>query len=158
MHRRRLRVVANLTVCGEQLATLVAQRLAAGPCSFHLVVPSAPDPHEPTWTEEAVRLAARHRLDQALSVFRALGADVSGEVGDWTPLLAIEDALRTREFDEIIVSTLPPGASRWLRLDLPNRVARFGLPVTHVISPSTLSPHEMNGLQRVGSVRQLERG
>jgi hypothetical protein len=68
-------------------------------------------------------------------MFRALGADVCGEVGDWSPMLAIEDALMTREFDEIIVSTLPTGSSRWLRMDLAHRVAhRFGLPVSHVIS------------------------
>jgi hypothetical protein len=104
-------------------------------------VPAAAEPHGMTWTEEGVRRAAGHRLDEAIAAFRALGADVSGEVGDWTPLLAIDDAIRTSEFDEIIVSTLPPGISRWLRLDLPHRVAhRFALPVSHVISPIDVSP------------------
>lgn len=133
---RRYLVVANRTVCGQQLATKVQQRLRAGPCSFHVVVPASPEPHRMTWTEEDVLLAARRRLNQALAMFRALGAEVSGEVGDWTPMLAIQDAVRTQAFDEIIVSTLPPGPSRWILLDLPNRVARrFGLPVSHVISP-----------------------
>ena len=75
------------------------------------------------------------RLDRALARFRALGADVDGEVGDGNPILAIEDALRREAFDEIILSTLPPGISRWLRLDLPSRVSeRFRLPVTHLIA------------------------
>ena len=40
-------------------------------------------------------------------------------------------------FDEIVVSTLPAGVSRWLRLDLPRRLRRrCGLPVTVVESRS----------------------
>ena len=58
----------------------------------------------------------------------------NGEVGDESPLAAIKDVLREKEFDEIIVSTLPPGISRWLGQDLVSRVERsFAIPVTHVI-------------------------
>ena len=57
-----------------------------------------------------------------------------GEVGDERPTYAIQDVLAHREFDEIIVSTLPPGASRWLRHDLPHRIeVEIGLPVTHLV-------------------------
>jgi len=55
-------------------------------------------------------------------------------VGDANPILAVEDLMRDQEFDEIIVSTLPPRISKWLKIDLPRRVeAAFGLPVTHVV-------------------------
>jgi GABA permease len=132
----RVLVVVNLTTCGVQLVAKVQQRLQAGPCRFFVVVPASANPREATWTEEGVCCAARYRLDRTLSVLRALDADVSGEVGDWAPLMAIEDAFRTREFDEIILSTPSPGKSRWIRLDLPSRIAsRFGLPVSSVISP-----------------------
>jgi hypothetical protein len=50
------------------------------------------------------------------------------------PMDAIEEALRSDEFDEIILSTLPRSVSRWLHLDLPRRVAHLGLPVTTVIA------------------------
>lgn len=54
-----------------------------------------------------------------------LGVEVEGEVGDGNPRLAIGDAIRDRgPFDEIILSTLSSGLSKWLRLDLPHRVAR----------------------------------
>jgi hypothetical protein len=34
----------------------------------------------------------------------------------------------------VIISMLPPGASRWLRLDLPRRVRALGVPVLEVIA------------------------
>jgi hypothetical protein len=37
-----------------------------------------------------------------------------GAVGDQDRLKAIETTLAQRAFDEIILSTLPPGMSRWL--------------------------------------------
>jgi hypothetical protein len=48
------------------------------------------------------------------------------------PMDAIEDALLTWHFDEIILSTAPRSISRRFRIDLPRRVAHFGLPVTTV--------------------------
>jgi cell pole-organizing protein PopZ len=39
-------------------------------------------------------------------------------------LTSIDAALADREFDEIVLSTLPPGLSRWLSHDLPNCVRR----------------------------------
>jgi hypothetical protein len=50
------------------------------------------------------------------------------------PYKAVESVL-DRQFDEIIVATLPQGASRWLRMDLVTRIRRKSkLPVTHVVS------------------------
>ena len=50
------------------------------------------------------------------------------------PMDAIEEALHDGDFDEIILSTLPPTVSRWLHLDLPHRVAHLGLPLTTVVA------------------------
>jgi len=37
-------------------------------------------------------------------------------------------------FDAVIVSTLPPGVSRWLGLDAPTQIRRrFGIEVIHLI-------------------------
>jgi hypothetical protein len=48
-------------------------------------------------------------------------------------LRAIAELLLVEEFDEILLSTLPPGTSTWLSQDLPRQVAlAFALPVTHV--------------------------
>jgi hypothetical protein len=127
-------VVANQTLGGKHLVRKVRDCAAAGPCRFHIVVPATPPSEHLTWTEGEAHLVARSRLDQALERFRAAGAEADGEVGDPRPIQAIRDALRDVAADQIILSTLPPGLSRWLRLDLPHRVeSEFGLPVTHVV-------------------------
>jgi hypothetical protein len=65
----------------------------------------------------------------------AEGAVSSGSIGDPDPVLAVVDALPRDQFDEIVVSTLPPGLSRWIRQDLPHRLARrTELPVCHVVA------------------------
>jgi hypothetical protein len=80
-------------------------------------------------------LIAQSRLHQALSQLRAEGLDARGDLGDSEPLTAIGDALEGAQFDEIIISTLPGGISRWLGMDLPARAERkFKLPVTTITS------------------------
>lgn len=129
-------VVANQTLAGRHLIAEVQRRVAEDPeARFHVVVPATPPHEQVVWTEGAAHAVAQERLDQALFEFRELGAAVTGEVGDPRPLDAIRDALRRETFDEIILSTLPAGPSRWLRQDLPHRVERtFGLPVTHLVA------------------------
>ena len=61
---------------------------------------------------------------------------MTGDVGDAEPLMAIQDAVNLGHFDEIIISTLPLGISRWLKLDLISKARALGLPVTHVLAPS----------------------
>jgi hypothetical protein len=90
------------------------------------------------WTEGHDHAVADARLADALERFRALGADVEGEVGDSSPMEAVRDVLwREPPFDAIILSTLPAGVSRWLRQDLPHRIERtFGVRPTLVTAPA----------------------
>jgi hypothetical protein len=153
---RRYLVVANQTLGGEHLVQKVLQCMAGGTCRFHIVVPATPPDEQLTWTEGEATAIAQSQLDRALAQFQELGVEADGEVGDKNPILAIEDALRDAEFDEIILSTLPPGISRWLKLDLPSRVVgHFPLPVTHLVaesdagSPASVieAPEEVGGPQ-----------
>jgi hypothetical protein len=132
---KRYLVIANQTIAEPSLAEAIAEKMAAGPCHFHIVVPATPVPGF-TWTDGAALGLARRRLDGAVALLRARGASVDGEVGDASPVVAAADVLRRAAFDEIIVSTFPPGASRWLKMDLPRRLERlFNVPVHHVVAP-----------------------
>ena len=61
---------------------------------------------------------AQSRLDQLLGQIRAAGSEAQGEVAGSDPVKAIDAAMAAGEFDEIIISTLPKGVSRWLRMDV----------------------------------------
>jgi hypothetical protein len=130
----RYLVVAHRTLAGPRLLEVLEQLASHGPTSFHIVAPAEP-PGNHTWTETEARHAAQTRLDHALERFAAVPAEFTTEVGDQNPLLAVEDVLlRDTDFDAIVVSTLPPGPSRWLKLDLPHRLEeRTGLRVIHVV-------------------------
>ncbi len=134
----RYLVVANLTLGGAALQQVVKERISRGEARFHVLVPATPSPDG--WhshDEESDAVAASHRLKQALEVIRGLGAtEVTGDIGPGHPVDVIGDTLRANSkdsFDEIILSTLPAGPSKWLAMDLPSRVARaHDLPLTHV--------------------------
>ena len=135
MHRYL--VVANQTRLGDPLLARIEECLAKGPCQFHVVVPATHAPGRAMHTESRDRAFAAERLREGLERFRALGADVEGEVGDARPIDAIRDVmLHAPPFHEIIVSTLPAGLSRWLHQDLPHRIHRtFELPTSTVTAP-----------------------
>lgn len=131
---RRYLVVANQTLASGELTEEIRKWSAVGPCSFYIVVPATPPKDQLTWTEGEATAIARDRLDRALTRLRELEVEADGDVGDPNPLQAIAEVLQDSSFDEIVLSTLPPGISKWLGQDLPHRVQRkFDLPVTHVI-------------------------
>ena len=154
---RRYLVVANQTVGGRALSAAIRERMAQGPTEFHVLVPAtysrdynaarrlagfSVDPISgftfgdlqpiPSSDDEGQR-KAQERLDEQLWQLRAVGAEPTGEVGEPEPIEAIATVLARSSFDEILLSTLAPGVSRWVRMDLPRRIERrFHLPVTHV--------------------------
>ena len=140
MGTRRILIVANQTAAGSHLRSLVRKRLAEGSCDFTLLVPATPPTGTLTWTDEEATELAGKRMAEALKGLREIGASIEGIVGDGSPsdavrgLMQIDNVEHHEHFAEIILSTLPPGVSRWLRQDLPHRLEReYGIPVTHVI-------------------------
>jgi nucleotide-binding universal stress UspA family protein len=126
-------IVANQTLTSRSLTEAITARLADGPVRTHVVVPLSPVGGRLTWDEQASREMAQTRLDEVLARLRDMGAEADGEIGDRDPVMAVRDALRGREVDEVIVSTLPRGLSRWLGEDVPSRLRdSVRVPVTVV--------------------------
>ena len=148
---RRYLVVANQTLAGPELCEEIRKRLEE-PCYFYVLVPNtravdyyslaAAGGHVPMpaliiecghSADEEATAQARRRLDQLLARLEELGAKAEGELGHENPIKAIANALESREFDEVILSTLPQPISRWLRMDLPHQVQRrCGVPVVTI--------------------------
>jgi hypothetical protein len=126
---RRYLVVANQTLQAAELRDELRKRISAGPCSFFVIVPGTtaaqydhvaaggvlPQPGMWWWatyyarpaTDEEATAQARQRLSVMLDGLAALGAPVEGDLGSSDPLEAIEKVRADRQFDEIIVTTLP---------------------------------------------------
>ncbi len=116
-------VVANVTASSDELLDALRERSAAGACHFTLVMPGTG--------------AERHeRMEAALERMREAGLDnVEGAVGDPDPVVAVMDVWDPMKFDDIVVSTLPTGSSRWMGLDLPHRLEKLtSVAVRHVVS------------------------
>jgi hypothetical protein len=138
----RVLIVEHKTSRTPQLLDAVRERARRGSCTFTLLVPNAThglhkvvDPHDQGLGE------ARGELDQTLPALReASGMPVEGIVGDPDPVAAVEDAINLYGFDEVIISTPSPRIARWLRLDLPSKVAGMGVPVTTVAGSHDVQP------------------
>ena len=154
MHRYL--VVANQTLGGRELLDAIRERMARGPAEFWVLAPATPTTHltadfgalsgafpvDPSVLPTAADVrdegvaVAKSNLDGERSRLRDIGATADGAIGDPDPMVAIEKAIAHRQFDEIILSTLPPGISRWLALDLPHRVRRkIDVPLTVITAP-----------------------
>ena len=135
-NERRILVIANETVGGQELLAILRRKAAEGVPGRVLVVCPALNSPMRTWAsdEDGARAAAQSRLDASLAQLASDGIQAEGEVGDGDPLQAIEDALRTFGADEIVISTHPEGRSHWLERDIVGAAReRFAVPITHVV-------------------------
>jgi hypothetical protein len=127
----RILVVANKTAECQEL--LDAMKAKGTDHQYTLVVPASGGVLEKAADPDAAREHTEPHLEKALETMRAEGLTVDGTIGDSDPVAAVQDAANFNEFDEILISTLPLRASKWLKLDLPSKAERAtGLPVTHI--------------------------
>ena len=129
-------IVTHKTAFAPELREKVCELAGEDPhAQFAILVPEAPGENY-TWEGETVSPAKEtaEALMEALET--TLGVQVSRiAVGVEDPLQAIAAELRThQDYDALVISTLPLGASHWLRLDLVHQASRkFHIPVHHVV-------------------------
>jgi hypothetical protein len=129
--RTHLLVVANRTVDSPDLLRALEARAAQGPVHVTLLVPVL-------WSE---RQDARARLDEACRGLHERGIESDGVLGDADPVVAVQEVWNPGRFDEIVVSTFATGASRWMQIDLPHRIAKLtDCTVRHVESRPAAEP------------------
>lgn len=155
--RTHVLVVASQTVDSPDLMTALQARSGQGP--IHVTILS------PVLYSE--REAARARLDAACAALREQDIECEGVLGDADPVVAVQELWNPGRFDEIVVSTFATGASRWMQIDLPHRVAKLtDCTVRHVESrpvaapAPTVAPPEPPGLleSAMGLLRTGTRG
>jgi hypothetical protein len=132
----RLLVVANETVAGEALLDEIAKRVRERSIEVFVVAPALVESSvkRAFGDVDEARERADERLQRSLDAISRLGIKPNGRVGEADPNLAIEDALRMFDADEIIISTHPPERSSWLEQGVVERAReQFEQPITHVV-------------------------
>ena len=116
-YQARVLVIANQTAGSPELVAALQARQQKGPDG-----PDATDAGRPQRLRRqgGDARAARRACSRS---WREAGFDAEGVVGDPDPAVAVQETWDPRNFDEVIVSTLPGSTSKWLQSDLPHRVA-----------------------------------
>jgi len=128
--KKHILVLANVTAASDELLAALRDVAARQPADFKLIVPATPF--------GGGREAAQTAMSAACERLSAEGFEIHGTVGNGDPIVAVSEAWDPKEFDEIVVSTLPMRFSKWLHAGLPERIEKLtGAPVTHVVAQPT---------------------
>jgi hypothetical protein len=126
MYRTKLLVVANQTVDSDELYEALRERSERAPLAVTFLVP------------QDQQAGLGHRVNAALARLHAAGVEAEAMLGDVDPACAVIEVWDPRRWDEVVVSTLPTGTSRWLQIDLPHRIQRaIDAPVHHIESAAS---------------------
>lgn len=166
-------LIANRTLASRKVfERIVWLRDESATVEVHIVVPVTPSDDSPSVDHDLYGRpvvdylaidAATARLGAAVSTIAELGVEVTGELGSPDPLTALRTALRRDEYGRVVLSTLPAGTSRWLRMDLVHRAQRLAgsIPVDHVIgdeesTAAATEPMTWDGLGITGLKDELD--
>jgi hypothetical protein len=127
----RILVVAHRTAATPLLLNEVRRRAREG-YRFDLLVPDLQEGEDPEATLELALPLLQEAAGAPLEAMVERGAD---------PWEALRRTVDTGKYQEVIVSTLPLGVSRWLERDLPSRARKLGVPVTVVTATGRGGQH-----------------
>ena len=134
--KRKLLVVANETLVGDELIEAVRERAARGDVAVSVIAPVNAPREGYVVYEDTRRAAAGHRLERTLAKLREAGIPAIGDVVDNDPLTAVRDTIALDDPHELIVSTHPESKSGWRRRNLLEEIRKVAgeRPVQHVTS------------------------
>jgi len=131
----RYLIVAHQTADSPQLVQAVKEIRSREPdAEFGLLVPATPVSHLASWTRGEAEAVAAEAGERARTRFGAEGVALSEViVGDANPVYAVGDVFNRSSWAHVLVSTLAPGVSRWVKMDVVSRLSReLSVPVTHI--------------------------
>lgn len=154
--RTRLLVVASRTADAPELLARLEARAEQGPLAVTLLTPATRSEREP----------ALRRAEAAVAHLRERGIEAESVEGEGDPIVAVQEVWDPCRFDEVVVSTLPTGTSRWLQVDLPHRIARLTDATVHHVEvvpaapppPPTPPPARLRQPLLIGVLAQLRTG
>jgi hypothetical protein len=134
--RKKVLVVANETLTGDELLDAVRRHAEAGDVLVRVIAPVNEPREGYVVYDDTRRAAAGRRLERTLAKLREAGIHAIGDVIDNEPLTAVRDAIAQEEPDELIISTHPEAKSGWRRRNLLDEIKRVAgsIPVEHVVS------------------------
>ncbi len=134
--RRKLLVVANETLTGDELLEAVRSRVEGTDTLVYVIAPVNEPSAGYVVYDNTRRASSGRRLDRTLSKLREAGIAATGDVIDNDPLTAVRDAIAIEQPDELIVSTHPEAKSGWRRRNLVDEIRKAAgeIPVEHVVS------------------------
>ena len=128
---RRILVVAHRTAGTPLLLNEVRRRAGEG-FTFDLLVPDLQEGEDPEATVQLALPLLEEAAGGRVEAMTERGTDPWG---------AVRRAVDNGKYEEVIISTLPLGVSRWLERDLPSRARKLNLPVTVVTAASRSSQY-----------------
>jgi hypothetical protein len=140
----RLLVVAGETLAAPQVRERIQELVGDREASAFVVAPAL--------ASSGVALAtgeidddiekARRRLQESQQALRELGIAAEGEVGDSDPSMALEDALRRFDADQVVIAARKGEGERFMEADaLQKTPTDLGKPVTQIL----VDPSAANG-------------
>jgi hypothetical protein len=135
----RYLLVAHQTANSPELAKATLQISSEdSDAAFVVLIPATPVVRGLMWDEGETKRVARDCGQEAASRLRELGVNViSTKVGDADPVYAVGDELQSgSRYQAVVISTLPAGPSRWLKMDVLSRLRRHfpSLRVVHIVA------------------------
>jgi hypothetical protein len=132
----RILVVTDHTAATPELLAAIRERAARGSAQFRVLVPNPahaeahllhPERHEKAAEAEQTLRAALPAFEQAAGGHVIGSVSIRNEPGE-----AVEELIMDEPVDEIMLSVAEHGFAKRLHLDLPHRLAHFGLPIMNV--------------------------